>query len=324
MKKYLPALSIIICGLLTAVCFFKILDLENQVIALKQSNESNFASLHGKITSISANVQHELEQQSNLLSDSNYTYGTLDFKQRTVPLTCTVTPKSYSAKETIAILNVDNEQYPMKLQDGIFTATFDIPLFATASVNHVEFQTGETISTQSLDWYLSPAEEFLSDVNASFSGSSTSNRSNGICTKIYDGYVDIHMSQHTPDTIIQSLRLVETLDGKIIKTTDIPHDNIFEEITPETIDAMNTSAKYSDNFMFNLNTHKVKIPYGSTYEMYLEAVASNNLQYRCIVDCETIGSNGEPAKKAEYLFDHTSIYDENGKLLYAPEYKEID
>lgn len=322
MKKNLSTIiAAISCGI-TIVCLMQIADLRNQIRSLESDLSFRLSTVQDSVSRISSNISYELEQQQNLLSTKEYTLGEPDFAAKTVTLSCSITPKTYDPDKTKAALLCGDKQYPLTLTGGSYTANLTIPLFEETDITAVQLETDGVISTQSLDWYLSPFDNYIADVSASYSGQSTIQPKDGVAAKTYNGGIDININQKSEPCVIRSITLVECIDSKVTNTTDIPIDSTDTMEAAGDTTVATQGIQYPTHFYYEMKNKTVGIPNGSSYLLYVEVVDEYGLHHRSYVDSEIIGADGQPTKTPETPYVD-AIYDENGDPLYGPDITEL-
>ncbi len=307
MKEKLPTLIAVLSCILTVVCLIQIADLKNELQILRSDVGSNFSTIHSDVVGISNTVRTSLDEQTNLISNTAFSYaGEPDMDALTVPFTYSVTAKTYDPQNTKATLYVENKAYPMTLKNGAYTATFDLPVFSSTIIDSVKFETDGVISTQNIDSYHVPKQDLFPELVASYSGKSSITHNNGFGRKTYSGNVSIE-AKMTDDASFASVNLVGVLDGKIIREEHISYDAQMQEL-----------------IMYDMKGQSVDIPFGSTYELYVEATDRHGLRYRSYIDREKLDASGTPDKTMEFMYHSCQIYSADGEFLYGPRLQKID
>ena len=318
MKQYIPTIISILSCILVVVSMIKIAQLEEQLNLMRNETSGRFSSLQSSISSISSNVSATLEEQANLLAASSYTVDNLDLAKRTVDITCCITPKIYQPDGTTATIVCNDKEYAMTLKEGSYQATFPIPLVESSMVEQVAFVKDGTVSTQSLQWYLSPRDEYLPYMFASFHGRSSSSNGNWFITT-YDGSIDVTVEQKGGiENTVETLDLVQYVNGEEVyreSMLDLPQEN-----TSYFGKQFNSSLNSEDPFDLTYKLDKsFETPAGGKMRLCVEMTDGTDLTYRCIIDGQTLDENGTRLEDDDFFRHECSIYDENNKLLYGSE-----
>jgi len=318
MKQHIPTIISILSCILVVVSMLKISQLEDQLYTMRNETSGRFSSLQSSINLISSNVSAKLEEQANLLAASSYTLDNLNLDKRTVDITCFITPKIYQPEGTTATIMCNGEEHTMTLKEGSYQATFPISLVESSIVEQVSFVKDGTVSTQSLQWYLSPRDEYLPYMHASFHGRSSSNNGNWFIIT-YDGDVDVTIDQKDDiENHIESLDLVQYINGEEVyreSMLDLPQENTayFGKNFNSTLNSENPF-----DLTYRLN-ESFETPYGGKMRLVVEMTDGTGLIYRCIIDGQTLNDQGMRVDDDDFWHRECSIYDENNKLLYGTE-----
>lgn len=311
MKKDISTITSGISCVLLVICLFQIISLKQQLQSLESNVSYRISNVESSISSIYSNIDMKLEEQSNLLAKSDWTFSDVDVEAGIVKVKCTVSPKEYRPEETKAILMCNDTEYSMALEKGEYTAIIPISLFDESHVSKVQFIEDDTIRNENLDWYLSPRYDCLPMVYANFGGSTDGKVRDGIYVKSYDGVIDINIDQKDDMVDVQSITMIECINEKEATRTEIPIS------TTTSTQASGNSIENPTYFYCDLDK-SVEIPFGSTYSIYIEVVDSYNLHYRALIDYEAIDYNGDPIDGFEWWCgSESSIYNENGEALFV-------
>lgn len=327
MKKHLPTILTVVACILAAFCLMRVLDLEQQVNRMNSDLSGDINLLRDSVNGISGNIRDAIEQQANLLSSTAYEFSDPKDETRSVTLKYTVTPKQYHPEQTELTLVSDVGNHPMQYQDGSYTATFEVPLFGTTVIQSVLIEQDGVITTQRIDEYLAPREQFVPTVHANYSGSSTVTRKNGSdsAIKTYQGNVTIDIKQTPIETAIRSVEIWEWMDGEIFAKTELSlnKQEAWESSGLErpTEDA---DAVFPAHYSHSLKGYKLEIPYGSAYEMVVAVTEQSGRMHRIIVDRVEIDAAGDVQKsQVDWYNDSAYVYAPDGECIYEPEYERI-
>jgi hypothetical protein len=323
MNKHISTIVAAIACFLFAICLVQIADMKQQIQNLQGNLGNYMTGTQNSINSIYSNIESKLEEQANLLAGSEWAFGEADIDAETVMLQCSVTPKEYQPEGTSAVLFCNGAEYPMTLTNGEYAAELPISLFEDSVVGKVQFEESGTIRTESLNWHISPRYEFLPNVYANFSGSGRGSAGEGSYVWSRKGQVEINVERKGDTTDVQSIAMIEYIDGKETKRTDIPLNT-----TPSSPQSYGTAymeparrvgdAGASPSYFYYPLDNDFEIPFGSTFDLYIEVVDGYGLHYRVLIDHAEVGSGG---KLMDDQYDHwqgfgASIYDDNGNALY--------
>ena len=323
MKQNISLIISALSVVLVLFCLARISSLQKQ-LATAQNNLSNrITTVENNVSNIYANVDAMLEEEASILSAGDFTLGEADVANGTVELTCTVTPKIYQPEGTTALLTCGGKEYSMTLENGAYSVTFPVSIFESTIVEKVSFSKDGTISTQSLNWYVSPREQYLPDLQAGFSGSVSKTAKNGIYSHFYNGQLSIDAWQRGDTTsTFETLHLLQYIDGEEAARSDILGQTKKEGTTyfGYTPAATITS---SDPLSVNMSLNQTfEQPFGSTMELVVEGVDSYGYLYRSVIDRVTIDQQGNPVDDNYIGYGECSIYSPDGELLYGIEGNE--
>lgn len=336
MKQILPKILAAAAMLLLIVSLYRIVALEDQLRSTQHTMLNEIQQLRSDMNSLRYNIESTLEEQASLLAAYDWEYGEADMEHQSVELLCSVTPKEFSAGNTTATLVSGDQEYPMELQNGTFATTVSLPLLASQSEWKVLFRDGDTVRTELLEWYLSPRYDYLPVLYADVSGSAyyDTNKKEKCSVYTRDQQIHIDIEASVPFGI-QSATIIEVLDGKEINSTAITLNpgtvyseaeaasGLFEEAevhaaTPE--DAAGTDAyDRTSHYYYDMLTGPIKIPFGSTLEIYVEVVDSYGLHHRAKIDHQAVDKNGVVSEdEDEWMWRNSEalIYDADGTLLW--------
>ena len=309
MKQHLSAIISAVSVVVAALCLFRVMDLETRIHSLENDVNNGFSRIEGTVNGISYNVRSALEEQTKILSASDWEYAGYDAENRTAKVTCSVTPKEYRPGKTTAALLLDGKEIPMQLENGAFTATFAIPLFENTEATQIAFTDDDVIRTESLGWSFYPRNELLPTVYADHHGSVSFTPVGGKVQWSGNGVVEVNLEMNSKEskTDIVSLQFLRYLDGTLTETIDMLANK--DELTVE-------KSEYHHFYSLPLE-RKYEIPFGSTQKLYVAAQDAQGLYYVTLIDQLTIDSKGSADRSGNTRYWESNIYDEEGNLIYA-------
>ena len=325
MKKYIPIICCVLSCLLTVLCLFRISALEDRLYSL-QNNIINMQSiLRDDIRNISVNVKNSVEEGNNLLSTSSYSLEDPNLKGGTVDLSCIVTLKEFEPDGTTAVLTCNDQEYPMNLKNGDFVATFPVSIFEESRVTEVSFSKDGVVRTQALDWYISPRDEFIPRLHASFSGTS-SGSVKGANTYNWDKNGTLHVSVEQKggmDYEVESLDLIRLIDGVEAERSAVLGDKQENAVVfgkkPAAI------VTNEDPLIVDLDIDQTfECPFGSTMLLIVEMTDNSGYIHRAIVDEITVNTDGklQDDNIPRWHGASGSIYDREGTLIWGSDWSE--
>lgn len=335
MKKNLSTIIAIIACVLLAFNTIKISTLQKEVDRLRSNLDNEIHTMNQNISGIYGDVQLMLEEEANQLAVSEWKYGDINIDARTAEVICTVVPKVYTPGTTQAAIVCNGQEYPLTYINEQYTATIELPLFDRNELNMVKLNDNGTIRTQELDWIIEPRHEVLLLSHAGMGGSATGKPGNGEYIWSAEHSVIIDIYSKVPFQI-QSVELVEVLDGKEINRTPIDLSEEGQKTYQDAIrksgeavpEALSRVTEVSDstyegnvNFIYYLDKD-FNIPNGGMLEFYVDVVDGNGLRYRSFAECIAVTADGEPDDlRAEemrmYAFaEAILIFDEAGNVIF--------
>ena len=326
MKNHIPTgISIIACVLVIA-CLVQIADLKTRLSNVQNNLGNQISGIQSSINNIKGDIRDTMEEQASLLEDTNWTFEGTDMGARTATIRCVVTPKEYRPNDTAVILMCNDKEYPMALENAEYTAVLSLPLFDESVLSKVQIIDNGTVRTEALNWSIVPRFEFMPQVNANFAGGGTGSAKDGKFIFQREGDIEIHFYQNANNFSVQSITLYEYMDGAEIGKTDIPLNTIpspRKDGMPEPATRIYNESEPVSDFYYPLNK-TVEIPFGSTYEMYIEVVDNYGFHYRVWIAGSVIDNNGTPTEDLNpWPSQEAGIFDEHGTVLWEP-YKEIN
>lgn len=335
MKKNISTIIAIIACVMLAFNTIKIISLQEELDRLRSDVNDEIHTVNQNISGIYGDVQAMLEEEANQLAVSDWEYGEINVDNRTAEVICTVVPKVYTPGTTQATIMCNGQEYPLTYADEQFTATIEIPLFDRNELNMVKLNDNGTIRTQELDWIIEPRYEALLLSYAGMGGSASGKQGNNeyIWSPEYGVTINI---ERKGEFQVQSVELVEILDGKEISRTPIDLSKEGQESyqealrkTGEPVPEFTSSVNEASGPTYEGTAHFIyyldkdyHIPNGSMLEWYVDVVDGNGLRYRSFVDCLAVTTDGEPddlrmEEKQVYAFaEAVMIFDEEGNVVY--------
>ena len=253
--------------------------------------------VNSSINNIYSNVDRRLNEGSSFISVKNYEYKEFDAENGTVDVFVNIMPKQFDGNKTKTAIYVDDNKYEMSLKDGNYVADIKIPLFEDTHISKVEFINGSIVQNESVDWYLSPSDDFFPYIYANLSGTWKNK---------YDGYdmegnvnIEINAASYELPKF-SDFSVVETINGEVINNEKINVDIIHED-------------EYSVSGYFEISKER-EIPQNSEYRIYVAVEDENGFVYVSCLDAYERGANGGAAH--EEISPEANIYNKKGKLLY--------
>lgn len=338
MKKNLSTIIAIIACVLLAFNTIKIIGLQEELDRLRSDVDDEIHNVNQNISGIYGDVQDMLEEEANQLAVSDWEYGEINVDNRTAEVICTVVPKVYTPGTTQATILCNGQEYPLTYANEQFTTTIEIPLFDRNELNIVKLNDNGTIRTQELDWIIEPRYEALLLSYAGMGGSATGKPGNGEYVWSPEYGVSINI-ERKGEFQIQSVELVEILDGKEINRTPIDLSKEGQEAYQEALrktgdpvpeftsrvnEVSGPTYEGSVHFIYYLDKD-YHIPNGSMLELYVDVVDGNGLRYRSFAECMAVTADGKPddlrmEEKQVYAFaEAVIIFDEDGNVVYEIE-----
>ena len=303
MKEKWQKIINIVSLVLLIICVVRIGWLENEMSNLRNTINNNYSMIQSSINSISSNVSYEMEQATNILSDSGWNTGGMNIEDKTVVLSCYVVPKEYNPQKTAAVLICNGKEVPMTLENGRYTAEISLPLFEESSITNVQFTEDGTIRTQQLDWYINPRYDMVPTAYVYYSGESSQHYEGAKITRRYMGDLEIDFEHKGFGGEMKDAEIVLIVNGK----EKWRHKPVLEELHKD---------EYIAHYMGDIE-YSFDLLRGDTVKMYAEITDSNGWVYHSVLEDVTIGEKGNPIPNGSYHAE-ADIYDAEGKLLFRP------
>lgn len=296
MKKLIPYIAAVAALSLSVFCMFQISDLKDDIRRMENNFRSELSVLESNYSNIIALTEQRLEEHASILTRKEFTYGEMDLDKKTVELHVTIIPKEHQPGVTEARLVAGDKEYPMELKDGSYIGNIVLPIFEESAVKQVVFREGETVRTETLDWWFTPRYELLPTVNARISGSARGSAQNGVYVWHHTGEARVQVDCDGEILDIQSVSLLEVLDGVEVNRIEIPltntestrHDG--SAVKPEPI-RPGVTINNGETFYYELDKD-FTIPFGSTMRVLAEVVDGNGLRYLACMEHWEIDANG--------------------------------
>ena len=325
MKKNWSNIIAVISCLLVVICLFQINALKDQIAYMESNISSRISNVESNNNNIHNYIEQKLTEQASLLTGSDWTYTGHDIDDQTVQLRCNVIPKEHSPGITEALITVNDEEMPMELKNGEYVLETDIPIFGTTTVSKVVFTENGIARTETLDWFFEPRIEYMPSVTADFSSGGYGRRSSTASdTYVWqrEGDINIHADCYERQFEVESISLVEEMDGVEINRTNIPlNTEPYDDEMVHEIEALYAEDYNGSSYHFYHQIDRdFEIPFGSTLELYVELVDGDGFVHRCVIEHWEITADGEPSDDSWYYNGmEASIYDDKGNALFVPE-----
>ena len=295
MKKNYSTIVAVVSCILAVVCLFQNYQLKQDIAYLKTQQSSIRSSVQTDISNIYSQVKSMLEQEASLLSHSDWEYGTAYVEDGKVEVICSVTPKEYSAEQTVATLYCSGNAYPMELKNGQYISKLELSVFENCTVERVVFTEGDATRTEELGWGISPRYDYLTRVYGILEYSVRNGKeADGKYIWDMDAVIHISAERKGNHVEVQSMALVAELDGKEVDRMDIPLSS--------AINAEPGSNVHQYEYEFK---KQYEMPLGSEFFLYLETVDGDNLYHRNVLELFE-------AKEQEGLDTATPVQSWNG------------
>ena len=321
MKKQLTTIVAVVALVIAVIAQFRISALQDEIRQLRNDLNNNLSMMRSDHSAAISYMEELMAKEASILTDTQFSLGTLNIADRTFMLSGSVTPKEHQPGVTEAFLTVNGKAYPMQLANGVYTIQLDLPLFEKARVDKVEFHEGDVIRTETLNEQWSPRYELLPQINGRLSGSGRGSAANGVYTWHREGEIRVSVEGKGQTIDVRSVAILEVLDGVEVGRTEIPltstKSNRNEEPAPETVPESGFTVRGSETFYHEID-RDFNIPYGSTLELVVEVVDGNGLRYRTVLEHWSVNEKGENVDDdlmgLRDLFE--KILDADGNILY--------
>lgn len=321
MKKRLTTIVTVVALVIAIIAQFRISALQNEIRQLRNDLNNNLSMMRSDHSAAISYMEELMAKEASILTDTQFSLGAVNIADRTFMLSGSVTPKEHQPGVTEAFLTVNGKQYPMELVNGTYTVQLDLPLFEQVKVEKVEFYEGDVVRAETVDRQWSPRYELLPSVSGRLGGSGHGSAANGVYTWHREGEIRISVEGKGQTIDVQSVSLIEVLDGSEVARTEIPltstKSNRNEEPAPEPVPESGFTVRGSETFYHEID-RDFNIPYGSTLELVVEVVDGNGLRYRTVLEHWSVNEKGENVDDdlmgLRDLFE--KILDADGNALY--------
>ena len=302
MKKHLSTIVTALALAVAVASQFRISGLKSEIHQLENHLNNSISMLQSNQSAALSHMQELMEQEASILTSTDFSLGKMNLADKTFVFKGSVVPKEHQPDVTEAVLTINGKAYPMQLINGTYTVQASLPIFENVQVNKVEFRDGDVIRTEMLGDHWSPRYELLPQINGRLSGSGRGTAADGIYTWHRNGEARVSIEGKGQVVDVQSISLIEELDGIEIGRTEIPL----------TI----TQVNGSETFYHSID-RDFDIPFGSTLELLAEVVDGNGLHYRAVLGHWSVNENGENVDGLfGLLSSFETILDTDGNILY--------
>lgn len=298
MKEWMKRLFTAAVCIALVVSFVRIQNLKDELERETGYLQHRVQSLESQINSIYREVDEMLETEASLITFEEWKITSMDVEGETANIKVTITPKEYQEGVTEAVLQVGNQECPMTMKDGSFRAEVETALFDNCQIESMVMRDGSQVRTEYLGWSIHPRYDMLPDVSAHLNGKwSFGPRGKDYCTAACDGTVQINIDSKGEMAEIQSVHLLEVLDGEVQERTEIPAD---------------------ENGMYTAECKKnYELPFGARFELVAEVVDQYGLVYRCIAERWQSDKDGQLIDDdMNWIGRSAAVYNQDGKLLF--------
>ncbi len=304
MKKRFPTILSAIACVLAIFCLMQISDLKNQVNQLQNQLNNQDAQFRSQMDAFRSQVEAALEAEASILSSYDWSWGSLDQKTMTAPLTFTATPKEHTPGVTTAAAIINNSPHSMAPQDnGSYTLTLDWPLFETTNLQRVTFLENGTERSEALNITETPFAQLLS-IPYAHEMSASATIKEGKLHYEADILVDNLLYGRGDDrNEAETVALIALRDGKEIDRIDFDLEQM--ERSAGSYQCMESvEAKFS-------------LPEGSTLTLMVEVTDDWGFTYHLFLS----EHQSDGAQAAPLVDSYIVIYDSQGNLLWDDTYK---
>ncbi len=146
--------AIIILSVLLVFSFFRVSDTNKKIENTGANLNRQIESLKNEINNIYRNVDEKLQKEASAITFFNHSYGELNEKTMTVPVTVTVTPKEY-AENSKVFLSFSDKELEMKKQDNsAFQCVFECGIFEEFGDATILVKTDNETRAEDPEWYM--------------------------------------------------------------------------------------------------------------------------------------------------------------------------
>lgn len=234
-----------------------------------------------------------------------------DMHSGTATYLCSIVPKEFKPGETSVVLIYEGKEYPAAFENGKFVVTLTVPFYESTSITEIQLRENGTVRTEQVSRSF---EEYmqLPVVTTEFQGKVSDEMKKDEALRKYKGEFQICAAGLSWS--FDSVSMIFCIDGEERNRTDVPQKNIAQMQWNREQDISNAELFYhSINEVF-------EIPFGSTFDLYMEMVDEYGLRYRVRAAHAKIDENGK-AEENDILWRgvEACIYNRDGKLMYHAE-----
>lgn len=293
--------QIIICIFLV-VCLIQNANLKREIQKLEDNLRMRISDVQYDVNNISSNVTSTLQQESSLVTFTDYSLEGLDIAAGTADLVCEILPKEYIEGVTAVSVVCDEKEYPLTFSDGTYKGTIPVSAFDEVHIESAIMRDDNVTRTEELNWYVSPRYEYLPIVYADMGSTYNSYTKDGKFIWKVRGDVKYSVEGEGKNGEHEAAYFYACLDGKEIERVDITKGN---------------SYSFSRDY---------EIPFGSTLILYVEVIDLYGLHHRSVLEYIEIDGTGDQIYDENELAwrgSMASLYDGEGNLLHSehPEYE---
>lgn len=222
MKK-IPSHAVILYIFIALLVIFnittlnKLSRLETNIINRFQRLENAQQNLSREINTIKPNIDTMFKRQASILDSYDISYGKLNSKKLTVPVTITITPKQYFETSLASLLVNDNE-VAMTKKGANFYVTADINIFDNINLK-VSLKQDTLIKTETIKENISLHSKYLLEIFGRFEGESSTrfikdDEGNMVNNYTYNGDIFLDIKGAIENTQVK-VDIIEEINGEI-------------------------------------------------------------------------------------------------------------
>ena len=286
-------IAIVILAGLLVFCIVKIATADDRIEELDtrlSQRVIELSRIRGELDSIYAYVDEQIRSEASLLSDMDYSFGTLNAEHHTVEVHLAVVPKVLSDNMTVSVstegataeLTQNGSTFEGTLEVGLFLDHVQSPLLTIQTASGTQTEVLENIQISKL------YTRFLPVLNGYMAV-------RGTCP---DGnlHADFDLTVTNTSAFVSYI-LVKEIDGTEISRKD-----------------MTTAVKSADGIYSETYNKEISITRGQTLRIYM--IAEDTLGY-IHKQCVWIWEYDENGTDSIMTITDDSVYDGNGNLLYG-------
>ncbi len=327
-KQNIPLLCCLLCCILTVGSVIntskQISSLEEELSTLRRTVNDRYLYLDGKINDYVQNVDNTVQEATSLLTAGSYNYENVNYKDGTVDVVCSISPKEFSPQDTTATLMVNGKDYSMNLKNTEFLCKITLPLYKDTEISTVTLKTGDTLQNQTLNWNLNPRDVYMAQLYSKFSGSAHGSKAkDSLYSWNMSGDLEVSVEQKGGlTTDIVNIDIVQYVDGE-----EIERSSLLEKIPDENVQTWGRSdyavvtSEDPYELVYQLNKEFL-CPYGSQTVLCVEMTDQYGLTHRSCFEIINVEPDGKLADRdpvADWYGRKDAVYNEKGELLYGYE-----